>query len=1120
MAENDSPHLTHGQILALLKAGRDTAARRHVESCVFCRDRHARARDASALVRSALPGPPPAEACPSAEELGNYVAGALEAERADAILGHLVDCARCSAILADSVADPEAPGLDLVPPRPYRAPRRWVSAPSWKYAVAAGVLLAFGASLTLWWSVRRSNEPAALLAQAYTQARPFEYRLQDAGHGPIRQQRGAGSAFERPASLTSAVDAIRRMLDAHPQSGVALALRGRAELLEGDYTSAVDSLTRATEAAPDDVDARADLGVAYALRGESENRKADYGQAMELLLSALRRRPDDQRALFNLALTYEKLWMVDEAIETWDRFLRGNSPAGWRREAEERREAMKKIKAAKKQTGELLRDPGRFLAAYASTESFDPLPWYDIFWTEWLPHASSDPEAARAARLLAAAFTHYREFSLLDTLDGPTGAASDSGFVQLARAIALNRGGHPGEALAPARDAAARLNMAGLHAAAALARVEFIYAARWAGLYRECRETTGIVLASLGPRYPWIEGSARLNYSSCLFRLGEDGRGRAEVEAARARLDGSGLWPMAQRAAQFVTGVDSATGNFGPVWETAPEGLHRYWTTAASDYRAEAFHDFLRIASMGMGWRECAVVFYRGAIRFSRAAGNPQMETANRTRLAELLQEMGDYAGVVRELDAMNGVLNALGAGPDVAVLRWEASLRRIQADLANGTARDPLPALNRLAADGAGSGARQRMDLAQTEGLAYRAGGDSVHAAAAFGRAIDLAEQRAASLGSWALRMPLIESAGPSYRNLTLIQLMQHDSAGALATWRRFRPGAESAQRSIAIAPLPEGIAIWTVDDGRVAVRWANVPADELDRAGKEFLRLCASPASAESEIRRVGNRLYAALLRPELRRLGPGTILLTTKSWLEEIPFGALSDDQGEYLGRRFHFVQAYGPPRQTPDGAITPASAALIVAAPIAIAPGQPPLPVLSAAEREAAGVAARFPHATISNEATIEWLAQNAPRAEVFHFSGHGWANGGNGALILPPGPNREPRFVTSANLAGQDWSRCQLAVLSACLTAAGETRGAVNNQSLVQALLSAGARRVAAARWSIDSEATRTLMDVFYARLASGQSVPEALYGAEAEVAAASGWSHPYFWAGFDLFGAP
>jgi CHAT domain-containing protein len=293
----------------------------------------------------------------------------------------------------------------------------------------------------------------------------------------------------------------------------------------------------------------------------------------------------------------------------------------------------------------------------------------------------------------------------------------------------------------------------------------------------------------------------------------------------------------------------------------------------------------------------------------------------------------------------------------------------------------------------------------------------------------------------------------------------------------------------------------------------------EELRRTSEEFLALCASPASNAGEIRRLGNRLYRALVRPELKTLANGTIVLTTESWLAEIPFGALTDDSGDYLFRRFHFVQGYGPGMEGPVSSIALRSTALIVTAPSATAPGQPPLPILPAAELEAAQVAAQFPKSVVRRNATVEWLAANAPRATVFHFCGHGWANGGNGALILPSGPDGEPRFVTSVNLAQQNWSRCQLAVLSACLTAAGETRGAVNNQSLVQALLGAGASRVVAARWSIDSEATRVLMGRFYERLVSGRSVPEALSGAAADVAALPGWSHPYFWAGFDVFGA-
>ncbi len=157
----------------------------------------------------------------------------------------------------------------------------------------------------------------------------------------------------------------------------------------------------------------------------------------------------------------------------------------------------------------------------------------------------------------------------------------------------------------------------------------------------------------------------------------------------------------------------------------------------------------------------------------------------------------------------------------------------------------------------------------------------------------------------------------------------------------------------------------------------------------------------------------------------------------------------------------------------------------------------LPVLAAAQKEADGVAARFPRAELAREMTMDSVQTRTQRAQVFHFCGHGWANGGNGALVLTPGPDGDPRFVTSRNLAEQDWSHCQIAVLSACLTATGEARGVVNNQSLVQAFLSAGARRVVAARWSIDSEATSALMSEFYAKLVSGKSVPEALCGAAA-----------------------
>jgi tetratricopeptide (TPR) repeat protein len=612
LSERETAHLTDGQIIALTDGAGDPESAVHLESCAECRERVAQWRDARAWIAPVRAGGTAGETpeCPTMEELASYAIGGQTSERADAVTGHAAGCDRCAAILGESLEGlPEAG--EAAPPLLKSSGREWrrrmaetyaaqgrSARPNyWKYAAAAAIFLAVAGSLTLWWSNRRSSGPAVLLARAYTAARPFEYRLPDAGYAPVRQQRGSGSAFDRPEALDAAVAAIRSGLAAQPQAPALFALKGRAELLERDYESAVESLTRATSAGDDDPDALADLGTAYAVRGEAEKRNIDYGHAMDLYLRALRKRPADQRIQFNLALTYEKLWLVDEAIEMWRRFLSEKPAEGWQREAETHLAAMEKIKAEKKKAdARILRDPGRFLAAY-SGQSFDPLPWYDIFWTEWLPKAAADKTAAGAARLIASGFTRFGEYSLIESLDAPRSAAKEAGLTLLSSAMTANRKGHPGDALATAREAAAKLDAAGFRAAAALARNEFVYAATWANMHRECLQTSEAVLRALGPRYPWLEGNAHLEHSSCLERLGEDGPARMEIERAEARLGRAGLWPMALRATQFVAGADVYGGNYGPAWETAPDGLRRYWTSQASPYRAQAFQVYLELAA-------------------------------------------------------------------------------------------------------------------------------------------------------------------------------------------------------------------------------------------------------------------------------------------------------------------------------------------------------------------------------------------------------------------------------------------------------------------------------------------------------------------------------------------
>jgi CHAT domain-containing protein len=171
-------------------------------------------------------------------------------------------------------------------------------------------------------------------------------------------------------------------------------------------------------------------------------------------------------------------------------------------------------------------------------------------------------------------------------------------------------------------------------------------------------------------------------------------------------------------------------------------------------------------------------------------------------------------------------------------------------------------------------------------------------------------------------------------------------------------------------------------------------------------------------------------------------------------------------------------------------------------------------------ESSEVASRFSSAQIVKEPNSNYLSSQIRGVEIFHFSGHGWSNGGNGGLLLSSGQLAdEPAVLSSRTISGQDWSACKIVVLSACLTATGEGHGVVSNESLVQALLGAGAQRVIAARWSVDSESSRFLMGKFYDSIIAGKTPAEALALAAAETRAIRDWAHPYYWAGFDVYGS-
>jgi CHAT domain-containing protein len=139
--------------------------------------------------------------------------------------------------------------------------------------------------------------------------------------------------------------------------------------------------------------------------------------------------------------------------------------------------------------------------------------------------------------------------------------------------------------------------------------------------------------------------------------------------------------------------------------------------------------------------------------------------------------------------------------------------------------------------------------------------------------------------------------------------------------------------------------------------------------------------------------------------------------------------------------------------------------------------------------------------------------------VLHLATHALVDGrtlARTAVVLTPGEG-ESGFVGPGDLAALDLD-ADLVVLSACRTAGGVVLAGEGVQGLTAPLLQAGARSVVATGWRIGDRAAVGTVDAFYAALASGLPVAEALRAAKLD--ALRRGAPPGEWAAFTLVGDP
>ncbi len=787
------------------------------------------------------------------------------------------------------------------------------------------------------------------------------------------------------------------------------------------------------------------------------------------------------------------------------------------------------------------------LARIGRGEPVEAESYLDIAVSEWMPRRFDEPSYERALESLAVLFKdRHGDRWLADALAAGRGDRLSRGIAALAEAAKANQADESEKALRMSGDAVIQLKAAGDAAGALRAEAEQVYALHRTFRPAECvAQADRVEREAAARQYRWIRGQVLLERGICRGYLTDWGSADRDMLRSRRLVREAGYKILELRADGIVAGTRTLSGNLLISWVESLDALGRFWSGSYPGIRAHQVYFNLGLAAEAVGLPNAAHVFVRAGVSAIAETPHRLLEGMGRARLARLAEATGRSREAAAEYERASGLFARLEPTKTVREHRLYADLDRVEAELAAISPETTLERLNVLHGQALETQSLLvQLKLHQAYGEARRRAGRASEAETSYRAAIELIEQRRDSLGGFDERSAAAQAGGKSYRGLAEIHWSHgQDPKRALDVWEWFRAGGWTGLRRdraleerlaglrqetfVSYASLPGGMVVWVFDDGGVEGRRLAARPAAVEAVAQQFGRLCADPDSDQATLQRLAKQLYDWLIAPIAHRLEAGrTLVVEPDGEIGGIPMQALRDENSRYLGERFAIVVASGVAdyqHRARSGTVDRNSRALVVANPALDKDMVRAFPPLPQSLREGRSVAARFRNAVVlaQKDATLRALERHRPESDLFHFAGHGFSNAGNGGLLLATEGNDSLRadVLNGNRLAGQDWRRCRLAVLSACSTGTGEAKGPVNPESLVRRLLWAGAARVVASRWQIDSETSTLLMDGFYEALLKGQEVPAALKESARRLREQPATSHPYYWAGFQTFGA-
>lgn len=534
-----------------------------------------------------------------------------------------------------------------------------------------------------------------------------------------------------------------------------------------------------------------------------------------------------------------------------------------------------------------------------------------------------------------------------------------------------------------------------------------------------------------------------------------------------------------------------------------------------------------------------AVPHYERVLADSPASLKPLL----RTSLANAYLAMGD-SGRARSLFQES----ERQANPSLKLL---ISRGLGQAALAEGKFADASTLFGEAAATVSGpDGAYHRMWALDGLARARLGGGDKVEAADAYRRAMTTAEEVRARFRSDEFKagffgdvQQIFDGAVAAFADAGQVEAAfeasERSRARGFQDLVRGRITAKAAAEVLVessgrppslsqiVSHIPEGVVLveyyisdkrtvaWVIRRSGVRMILLDVGRSILSEEATRFRRLIEA---RDVDASQLGEVLYAQLIQP-LGLRDDEALVVVPHGTLHYLPFQALR-------GRRGYLVEerpvSYAPSASVLDYLLSNKNGDRLSM----LALGNPDLgsPRLSlpGAEREVVQIKVLFPSAEvfIGRDASKVRFVTKAPQSSMVHVGAHADLDEIDPlySTIRLAGTDGQTGDLEAHEVYGINLSRVGLVTLSACSTGLGKVSRGDELWGFTRTFFAAGVRGVVVSLWAVEDVSTSTLMEKFYGRLRE-VDVQRALRGAQLDVLQEPKFSHPFYWAAFNLVGA-